>query len=97
MGNTLPCPIMGSFSPNSPVQNGFASSSEKNFNPEDNILCRPVTSSLLGKKTSDQKVKITLSLILLPQKADSSWADRFSILMQWLVHRMSQPSYPKLM
>lgn len=53
MVSMMPHPIMGSFSPNSPEQNGFASSSERNFNPEDNILCRPVASSLLGKTTSD--------------------------------------------
>lgn len=50
-------PIMWSFSPTSLVQNGFSSSSETTFNPGANILCRPTTSSLQGKRPSDREVK----------------------------------------
>lgn len=64
--------FMWSFSPNSLVNNVFASPSDKTFNSAANILCNPNTSSLSGKRISDLKVEITLSLILLPWEAHNT-------------------------
>lgn len=87
----LPHLILWSFSSTSLVQNGFSSSFEANFNPVANIPCRPTTTSLLRKKTSDLEVKIILSLMLLFWETDNIWADRFSSPVLCWAHK-----YPNL-
>lgn len=85
--NMLPCPIMGSFSPNSPVQNGLTSSSERNFNPEEKVLCRLVTSSLLGKEDFRLRSKDHSFPYIIASGGWQLLAGVFSILMLCLVHR----------